>query len=612
MHLWDNDPTDNVLDQAIHALVSEPIEQHAIDRVAERALQLNSIEETAAPSIQIANPTKSTTAKNQSWVRLTSLAASITIAILGSIWYLNHAPGRAFAQVIERLQKITAVRFETHIQFGTSDAQTGVMSIDKDSIRLEQMDGQFVLIGNATSKKAIVLDTVNKKSQSLASNDVLSVSMINPIEQLMAIRNKSVRSLGNDRIDGRRVEVFQIGDVELLGMKGIGNMILWVDAETQLPAKIMIRDSDPKHKQLFEFDHFDWSPSIDPATMATTTPSGFSDGVVMLDAQRHESDSSSKTAQQDLRNGILSSDRVPGHIEVSRTGDRVTAILRDAESLSITQRKPNEIRQWELSTGKVLWKATVGGASTFALSKNSDRLALVEGQEIQIRDASTAKVIERWESPHNLGSVALSVDGKWLAHGFGEWAGKNRSTSGGIEVWDLDSKSLVRTMDHGSPVEMVQFAPDGNTIVSAGGSSIKVWKTETGALEWNIDGRMRIAFNANGKQLAYISNEPCNDPSTGRVDIINVESRQRVQTLISNPGAGNSFLLSLCFASDDSILAASDWNGTITAWELSTGKMIDEVESEKQGVHCVRFTSNHQWVSGSEDGHLRLREFKNR
>jgi U3 small nucleolar RNA-associated protein 15 len=49
-----------------------------------------------------------------------------------------------------------------------------------------------------------------------------------------------------------------------------------------------------------------------------------------------------------------------------------------------------------------------------------------------------------------------------------------------VKLWDMRSNSCVMTMNHGAPVEDVLMYPGGGAIVSAGGTSIKVWDLLSG------------------------------------------------------------------------------------------------------------------------------------
>lgn len=67
----------------------------------------------------------------------------------------------------------------------------------------------------------------------------------------------------------------------------------------------------------------------------------------------------------------------------------------------------------------------------------------------------------------------------------------------------------------------------------------------------------------------------------------------------------NSWLLSLAFSSDGKRLAAADWNGVVTTWNVESSKVVRDI-SLPQGVHRVQFTRGYEFVTGCEDGKLRL------
>jgi U3 small nucleolar RNA-associated protein 15 len=49
-----------------------------------------------------------------------------------------------------------------------------------------------------------------------------------------------------------------------------------------------------------------------------------------------------------------------------------------------------------------------------------------------------------------------------------------------VKLWDLRSNSCVMSMNHGAPVEEVLMYPGGGAIVSAGGTTVKVWDLLSG------------------------------------------------------------------------------------------------------------------------------------
>eukprot|EP01105_Mastigella_eilhardi_P014248 TRINITY_DN324_c0_g1_i1.p1 TRINITY_DN324_c0_g1~~TRINITY_DN324_c0_g1_i1.p1 ORF type:complete len:469 (+),score=137.23 TRINITY_DN324_c0_g1_i1:280-1686(+) len=49
-----------------------------------------------------------------------------------------------------------------------------------------------------------------------------------------------------------------------------------------------------------------------------------------------------------------------------------------------------------------------------------------------------------------------------------------------IKLWDMRHNEAVMTMDHGAPVEALLYFPNGSILVSAGGTSVKLWDVLSG------------------------------------------------------------------------------------------------------------------------------------
>ncbi len=151
----------------------------------------------------------------------------------------------------------------------------------------------------------------------------------------------------------------------------------------------------------------------------------------------------------------------------------------------------------------------------------------------------------------NLGSVAMSPDGKCVATG--TWQ------STGVKVWDADAGKLIKDL----PVDgtaNVTFSPDGRWLVTCTGQEYRFW--DTGAWQpglqipregaGNIPGC--IVFSADSTMLAITRSRTLVrliDPTTGR-------------ELVTLPTSGGA----LCFSPDGSLLVTGGENHTLHVWDL--------------------------------------------
>jgi hypothetical protein len=268
----------------------------------------------------------------------------------------------------------------------------------------------------------LFLDVRRKLAQSAEIDANMARAFANPIDQLRQAQSNDAEPMGEEILRGRRTQIYRLRKVDLLGMKGAGEMLVWVDVDNKLPAKIVVRDSDPKAEMEFRFDDFVWNEPLDAGLFSLSMPDGFRKGIVVVEPPRSEpSQPSSPVSPSELADGILSRDRVPVRIVWERPGTTITALMQDPESVPPLTRRPNELRQWDVATGKLRWSETVAGASRVAGTEDGKSLAIVIGYEVQLRDAASGKITRKWTTDKPISPVAFSPDGKLLAAGIAEW-----------------------------------------------------------------------------------------------------------------------------------------------------------------------------------------------
>jgi WD40 repeat protein len=80
-----------------------------------------------------------------------------------------------------------------------------------------------------------------------------------------------------------------------------------------------------------------------------------------------------------------------------------------------------------------------------------------------------------------------------------------------------------------------------------------------------------------------------------------------VKSFVSEKGTSGSWLLCITFAPDGRLLAATDWNGTVTLWDVATGERKLTNMDQRAGVLTAAFAPNGATLAtGSEDKMLRL------
>lgn len=130
------------------------------------------------------------------------------------------------------------------------------------------------------------------------------------------------------------------------------------------------------------------------------------------------------------------------------------------------------IKIWDWRSGKVLKTLTGHRDRVLTLALSPDGQILASGsvdKTIKIWQLSTGILLHTLSgNSHWVNTVAISPDGRLLASGIGRT----------IEIWDLDSKQLIRTpFVNTTDITAVFFSADSkNLIASSRDTSIKIWQ----------------------------------------------------------------------------------------------------------------------------------------
>ena len=341
---------------AVEAVLAEPLPDDAARRVAERARRLAVV--TLPPAQTPRRPAAKLEGFSVAHGAFAAAAAVAAVAI-GVAVLLDRSGGRAFAHVIERIRAASTVQFSTSFKFGQRPAQKGRMSLEGQRLRFEQFEGALVSVADFDRQQAVLFDMPRKQFREINIADKALHGVVNPIDQLRQAKSDDAESLGEERLDGRLTRVYRLDKVDLLGMKGNAETMVWIDVASELPAQIVIRDADPKHPTELRFTEFVWNEPLDAELFSLETPAGFtrSEGeeiVVAPEAKRAGAEEGAAMATPAIVDGVLN-DRVPAVILWGPQGGSITALMRDPESTPASGRRQNALRQWDAATGELRW-----------------------------------------------------------------------------------------------------------------------------------------------------------------------------------------------------------------------------------------------------------------
>jgi WD40 repeat protein len=185
--------------------------------------------------------------------------------------------------------------------------------------------------------------------------------------------------------------------------------------------------------------------------------------------------------------------------------------------------------------------------------------AIVDAHGDRLPDGAVA----RWGSIRlsnggQLGGLAFSPDGKWLASG---------GNGGVTHLWDANTGKKIRDLK--APKNgwgPLAFSPDGKTLAaSAGGKLLCLWQPDTGKLLHSLVGpdqmNRSVAFSLDNKLVAAGGGD-------GSIFLWEVATGKTLHVLQGHAGAPQG----LAFAPDHKTLASTGHDGTTRLWDVATGQ----------------------------------------
>jgi Tol biopolymer transport system component len=198
-------------------------------------------------------------------------------------------------------------------------------------------------------------------------------------------------------------------------------------------------------------------------------------------------------------------------------------------------------------------------------SPNGNKIAIVLGSLIEIRDTQTNQVIHSFEG-HTapISMIAWSPNGTHLV---------SSSSDQTVKIWNTIDGTLLHSLSgHDEPVTAVAWSSDGNQVISSGIEnrlSLFVWDAQKGErISQHIAGTIvDMAFSPDGKYLAYTTSL-----SVHVVDSVTFEAVATSRRVL----CCENVMYSLAWSPDGSRLVTGNVRGLVTIWNANTA----EIESQ--------------------------------
>jgi WD40 repeat protein len=165
--------------------------------------------------------------------------------------------------------------------------------------------------------------------------------------------------------------------------------------------------------------------------------------------------------------------------------------------------QPDELRVWDVRTGRLERQFEVDGWACFRFSPDGRLLAAGGRRSPVVWNVDTGELV--WRGDGSVRAVAFSPDGRSLAC-FEFQSLRLYEMASGRERLRIDIPECRSTLTYGVPIE---FSPDGRLIAAPHGNGIGFWDAATGRLlrrfEGHCAGVTSLAFAPDRRTLATAS-----------------------------------------------------------------------------------------------------------
>jgi WD40 repeat protein len=262
-------------------------------------------------------------------------------------------------------------------------------------------------------------------------------------------------------------------------------------------------------------------------------------------------------------------------------------------------------------------RTTLEAGALSSLAFSPDGKVLVSGSHdatIRLWDLRTGReqaVLKGHTSP--VWSVAISPDGKTLASACGPTIrltdpdGKERGAGMGeptIKLWDLATAKELRTLlGHTNLIAAVAFSPDGKTLASGShDKTMKLWDVATGKEQATLK-----AHTAPVTSVAYSPDGKTLASGSSDETIRLWDAEGKVRLSLKGHTRFIGAVWSVAFSADGRTVASGSYDTTIKLWDVETGREQASFEEHANPVYSVALSPNGKTLaSGSHDKTVKL------
>lgn len=277
----------------------------------------------------------------------------------------------------------------------------------------------------------------------------------------------------------------------------------------------------------------------------------------------------------------------------------------------------SDVKLWNLDNGEVLrtFQGQTGWIESLAFSPDGRTVAsgTVTGAVKLWNVVSGELKRTLQDNSGKVNFVAFSPDGHTLASAFcfadsagtASSANSSGTSSGTIELWDLTSGQMVRTVQEHAPCAVsLAFSPDGRTLAAGNADdTIKLWDIASGGLTKTLRGHAASVTALAFSPVSHAGHVLASGSSDRTIKIWNLADGAEIRSLQGHTGA----VIAIIFNSNGHILASVSRDKTAKLWNVMNGSLLRTLDDPTGPILSVAFNRDGlALVSGADDRTIRV------